>query len=133
MNSVQLIGRSGASAELKYLPSGTAVCELSLAVSEKRGVTYETHWIRVKLFGKTAEMAAPGIAKGDELFVSGKLSCRQWQDSKTGQRREAVEVIAFTVRGTRRLSQPAAEQQQEQPQGFAAEPTHVMTEDDLPF
>ena len=97
MRQVILNGRSGADGELKYTQNGTAVVNLSVAVNEKRGDAWETHWFKVTLFSKMAEVLAPRIKKGTELFIVGQLTSRRWQD-KNGQNKESVEVLGNRVR-----------------------------------
>jgi single-strand DNA-binding protein len=97
MNMVFLIGNSGADAELKYTPNGTAIVNLSIATSEKRGDAYETHWHRIVLFGKTAESMAPRIKKGSQVFIQGKIFTRTWDD-KQGNKKTSVEITANWVR-----------------------------------
>lgn len=97
MRQAILNGRSGADAELKYTQGGTAVVNLTIAVNEKRGDAWECHWFRVTLFSKMAELLAPRIKKGTELFIVGQLTSRSWND-KNGQRKDSVEVLANRVR-----------------------------------
>jgi single-strand DNA-binding protein len=97
MNMCFLIGNSGADAELKYTQNGTAIVNVSIATSEKRGDAYETHWHRIVLFGKTAESMAPRIKKGSQLFIQGKIFTRSWQD-KDGVKKTSVEITANWVR-----------------------------------
>jgi single-strand DNA-binding protein len=132
MNQIYLIGRSGADAELKYTPNGTAVCNLSIATSEKRGETYETTWHRVNIFGKTAEAIGLRIKKGSEVFIQGKLTSRTWDDKNTGQKRTSVEILANWVRLIDRgapqggESPPPSNQGPQFGQGY-------MDENDIPF
>jgi len=133
MNSIYLIGRSGADAELRYTQNGTAVLNLSIAVNEKKGDGYEANWFKVSAYSKTAEAMAQKIKKGCEIFVQGKLSSRNWED-KNGQKRNTVEVIAQWLRVVDRSepqpSSPYANQDQQQPQMTS----HTfMNESDVPF
>lgn len=96
MNEVTLIGRSGANAELKYLPNGMAVVNLSIATNEGKAEQKKTYWHRVTLFGKTAEIMGVRIRKGSEVFIRGKLRPREWE--KDGVKQRAVDVIADWVR-----------------------------------
>lgn len=100
VNKVILVGRIGRDIELKYTPSGTAVCNLSLATDEsytdKNGQKVDkTEWHKVTLWGKTAENVAKYKGKGDEIYVEGKLETREWE--KEGQRHYTTEVKADNV------------------------------------
>lgn len=100
VNKVILVGRIGRDIELKYTPSGTAVCNLSLATDEgytdKNGQKQDrTEWHKVVLWGKTAENVAKYKRKGDEIYVEGKLETREWE--KEGQKHYTTEVKAESV------------------------------------
>jgi single-strand DNA-binding protein len=78
VNSVILIGNLGNDVELKYLPSGMAIATLSIATTSSRknkegGYDEKTDWHRVKLFGKTAEVAGEYLAKGRQVYIQGRL------------------------------------------------------------
>jgi len=96
-----LIGRLGQDPELKYTPSGSAVCNFSLATSEswtdKSGQKQEkTEWHRVVVWGKLAELCNQYLAKGRQAFVEGSLQTRQWED-KQGQKRYTTEINARNI------------------------------------
>jgi len=96
-NRVSLIGNLGRDPELRYTPSGTAVCSLRLGVTERRkeGDSWNNHteWFTVICFGKTAENADKYIKKGRSVFVEGRLQTRSWDD-QNGQKRYITEVVA---------------------------------------
>lgn len=101
INKVMLIGRLGQDPELKYTPSGSAVCNFSLATSEswtdKGGQKQErTEWHRVVVWGKLAELCNQYLAKGRQAFIEGSLQTRQWED-KQGQKRYTTEINARNV------------------------------------
>ena len=100
MNRVQLEGFTGADAELKYLPSGQPVANLSVATSERykdsKGADQEkTEWHRIIVFGKAAERAGK-IRKGQLVTLEGKLQTRSW-DGKDGKKQYITEVVANKV------------------------------------
>jgi single-strand DNA-binding protein len=102
VNKVILIGNLGANPELKYLPSGQAVCEMRLATNDvwtdKQGQRQErTEWHRVKVWGKVAENCAKYLAKGRTVYVEGRLQTRSWDDQKTGEKRYATDIVADRV------------------------------------
>lgn len=101
LNKVMLIGNTGRDAEMRYLSTGTAKTDFSLAVSNRRrGQNGEwedqTEWFNIVLFGDQAERISQYITKGKQLFVEGRLSTRQWDDDQ-GQRHYRTEVIANNV------------------------------------
>jgi single-strand DNA-binding protein len=102
INKVILIGNLGATLEIRYLPNGDAVTQLSLATSEtwrdKQTGEYKerVEWHRVTLFRQLAEVAGKYFHKGDKLYVEGLLRTRKWQD-KDGRDCYATEVHAGTV------------------------------------
>ena len=97
VNKVILIGNLGKDPEVKFLPSGNAVCNLTLATSEKwkdknTGQPQEkTEWHRVVFFGKQAEALGEYCKKGSKLYVEGSLETRKWQD-QSGADRYTTEI-----------------------------------------
>jgi len=96
INKVFLIGRLGKDPELKYTPGGKAVCNFSLATSEKwkdqSGEWQEkTEWHRCQAWGKIAENAAKWLNKGKLAYVEGKLQTRSWE--KDGQTHYTTEIV----------------------------------------
>lgn len=89
-------GRLGADAELKYLQNGTAIAKISIAVAERRKDAIETHWFRVNLWARTAEIMAPRLRKGSNVLVMCKPSTRNFKDTN-GMTREIVEFDAYRV------------------------------------
>lgn len=101
LNKVMIIGRLGKDPELKYTPSGMAVCNFSVATSEtwvdKGGQKQEkTEWHRVVVWGKLAELCGQYLAKGRQAYIEGVLQTRSW-DSQDGGKRYTTEVVAKTV------------------------------------
>jgi single-strand DNA-binding protein len=101
INKVILIGNLGQNPEVRFSPSGQAVCNLSIATNEawtdKNGQKQEkTEWHRVVVFGKLAELCGQYLQKGRQCYLEGKLQTRQWQD-KDNQTRYTTEVVAQTV------------------------------------
>ena len=101
VNKVILIGNLGKDPETRYLPSGDAVTNISLATTDqwkdKSGEKQEhTEWHRVAFFGKTAEIAGEYLKKGSQVYVEGSLRTRKWQD-KDGQDRYTTEIRADSM------------------------------------
>ena len=98
LNKVMLIGRLGKDPELKRVPSGAAVVEVTIATSEnfkdKNGNKQDkTEWHSVVFWNKTAETVAQYLKKGSLVYVEGKLQTRSWDD-QNGQKRYKTEIVA---------------------------------------
>jgi len=132
VNKVILVGTCGQDPEVRYLPNGNAVTNLSLATSEswndrQTGQRVEkTEWHRVVLFGKVAEIAGEYLRKGSQCYIEGKLKTREWE--KDGIKRYATEVHV-DINGTLQLlgGRPdnqggQQQQQQRQPQQQRQQP-----------
>ncbi|MBP3998244.1 single-stranded DNA-binding protein [Pseudomonas koreensis] len=106
VNKVILVGTCGQDPEVRYLPNGNAVTNLSLATSEKwtdkqTGQKVErTEWHRVSLFGKVAEIAGEYLRKGSQVYIEGKLQTREWE--KDGIKRYTTEIVV-DMQGTMQL------------------------------
>ncbi len=99
LNKVLLIGNLGRDPENRYLPSGGAVCNFSIATTDrftdKAGQKQErTEWHNIVMYGKLAEIAAQYLKKGSAVYVEGRLQTRKWQDKNTGADRYSTEIIA---------------------------------------
>ena len=98
INKVILIGHLGQDPEVRYMPNGNAVANITLATSEtwrdkQSGEQRErTEWHRVVFFGKLAEIAGEYLRKGSQVYVEGRLQTRKWQD-QGGQDRYTTEVV----------------------------------------
>ncbi|MGE4340241.1 MAG: single-stranded DNA-binding protein [Pigmentiphaga sp.] len=151
LNQVQLIGRLGQDPEVKCLPGGDAVCNISLATSESwkdknTGEKREkTEWHRVVIFGKLAEIAGQYLQKGALVFFQGKLETRKWQD-QSGQDRYTTEIRAnqMTMLGSKADGQAGGQQRPANAhagqhagdpprQRQAAPPAAGGYDDDIPF
>jgi single-strand DNA-binding protein len=99
INKVILVGNLGADPETRYMPSGSAVTNLSVATSEQwkdkqSGEQKErTEWHKVAMFNRLAEVAAEYLRKGSQVYIEGKLRTRKWQD-RDGNDRWTTEIIA---------------------------------------
>ncbi|MDD9175582.1 MULTISPECIES: single-stranded DNA-binding protein [Aliivibrio] len=125
INKVILVGNLGQDPEIRYMPSGGAVANITIATSESwrdkaTGEQREkTEWHRVALFGKLAEVAGEYLRKGSQVYVEGQLQTRKWQD-QSGQDRFTTEVVVqgfngvMQMLGGRGQGAPAGGQQQQQ-------------------
>ena len=116
VNKVILVGTCGQDPEVRYLPNGNAVTNLSLATSEQwtdkqTGQKVEkTEWHRVSMFGKVAEIAGEYLRKGSQVYIEGKLQTREWE--KDGIKRYTTEIVV-DMQGTMQLlgGRPLGDQQ----------------------
>ena len=153
VNKVILVGTCGQDPEVRHLPNGNAVTNLSLATSEQwtdktSGQKVEkTEWHRVSLFGKVAEIAGEYLRKGSQVYIEGKLQTREWE--KDGIKRYTTEILV-DMRGTLQLiggkpqgdndnqtqqqNRPQQQQRQApQQQAPAPQPDFDSFDDDIPF
>lgn len=151
VNKVILIGNLGRDPEVRYMPSGDAVANITIATTEtwkdKAGEKQEqTEWHRVAMFGKTAEIAGEYLKKGSQVYIEGRLQTRKWTD-KEGQERYTTEIRADRMQmlgsrsgGSERMAPP----DDEAPARSAAAPAKKAggatkggsfddLEDDIPF
>ena len=96
VNKVILIGNLGRDPEVRYLPSGDAVANFSIATTEKwkdkNGEMQEqTEWHRIAFFGRQAEICGEYLRKGSSVYVEGRLQTRKWTD-KDGNERTTTEI-----------------------------------------
>ncbi len=99
VNKVILVGNLGNDPETRFMPSGGAVTNVSIATSESwkdknTGQPQErTEWHRVVFFNRLAEIAGEYLRKGSKVYVEGSLRTRKWQD-QSGQDRYTTEIVA---------------------------------------
>ena len=144
VNKVILVGNLGQDPEVKYMPSGDAVCNLSLATTDswkdkQSGEKVEnTEWHRVVMFRRLAEIAGEYLRKGSQIYIEGKLKTRKWQDNN-GNDRYTTEIEAREMQmlggrggsaGAGMSSAPPAQAQAAQ--GGGSRPAGDF-EDDIPF
>jgi single-strand DNA-binding protein len=142
VNKVILIGNLGQDPEVRYMPNGGAVCNITVATSEtwkdkNTGENQEkTEWHRVVMFRRLAEIAGEYLKKGSKVYLEGRLQTRKWQDQQ-GQDRYTTEIVADQMqmldsRADFTPSQPrsSAPQSDSAPQ---AAPADKGFEDDIPF
>ncbi len=156
INKVILIGNLGQDPEVKYMPNGGAVTNVTIATSEswKDKSTGEqkekTEWHRVVFFQRLAEIVGEYLKKGSKVYIEGKLQTRKWQD-QSGNDRYTTEIVANEMqmldsRGgggsgggggnfnqSPSQSSGAAPQQQQQPAAAPAGGGMGDFDDDIPF
>lgn len=139
INKVIIIGNLGADPETRYVPSGAAVTNFSLAVSESwkdkqtGEVRERTEWVNVEVWGNAAEAAAKYLSKGSQCYVEGKLQTDTWE--KDGEKKYRTKVRADSIQF---LGSPKDSQSREQtPMAKAQAQTQAQDapefDDDIPF
>lgn len=131
VNKVILVGNMGKDPEIKYMPSGNAVANITVATSEQwkdkqTGEKKEnTEWHRIVFFGRLAEIVGEYLKKGSQIYIEGRLQTRKWQD-KSGTDKYTTEIIANEMQmlGGKVYGAPKSEAPVEQPKDF---------DDDIPF
>ena len=148
VNKVILIGNLGQDPEVKYMPNGNAVANITVATSEswKDKNTGEnvdkTEWHRVVFFRRLAEIVGEYLKKGSKIYIEGKLQTRKWQD-KNGKDNWTTEIIASEMQmldsrggGSSDFNQnqgDSGSQQQSAPSQAAPAPANNDFDDDIPF
>ena len=144
VNKVILVGNLGQDPEVRYMPSGGAVANMTLATSESwrdkaTGEQKEkTEWHRITVWGKLAEICGKHLSKGRQVYVEGKLQTRSWEDQQ-GQKKYATEIVASTVQflgasGERTTTQGNQSSNSHQDfQDFGPEPSFDQSNDEIPF
>ena len=114
VNKVILVGNLGKDPVVKYLDSGVAVANFSLATSEsyknKEGERVnQTEWHNIVLWRGLAEVAEKWLKKGSSVYIEGKIKTRKWED-KDGNTRYNTEILAdnMTMLGSKSTSEPEA-------------------------
>lgn len=116
LNKVILIGRLGREPETRFMPNGEAVCNFSVATSEKytdkNGQRQEaTEWHNVTMYLKLAEIAGQYLKQGSQVYIEGKIKSRKYTD-KNGVERTAYDIIANEMKMLGGNAQTPAQKQQ---------------------
>ncbi|MDO9252565.1 MAG: single-stranded DNA-binding protein [Hydrogenophaga sp.] len=125
VNKVILVGNCGRDPEIRYLPSGQAVANVSIATSSRRkdktsGETIEeTQWHRVTFFDRLAEIAGEYLKKGHPVYIEGRLKYGTYVDKTTGVEKNTCDIMATEMQllGSRDRNEGGGEQQAPRQQG----------------
>lgn len=123
VNKCIIMGRLGQEPEVRYSPSGTAFCNITVATSEEWSDKQtgekksKTEWHRIVFSGKLAEIAGEYLKKGSQVYVEGKLETRKWTD-QAGQDKYTTEIVVDSFNGVMQMigSAPQSQGQQQQTQ-----------------
>ena len=139
-NKVIVVGRLGSDPDTRYMPSGSAVTNVSVATSEswkdkESGEKQEkTEWHRVVFFNRLAEIASEYLKKGSQIYVEGRLQTRKWED-KEGKERWTTEIVANQMQmlGERMSSGSSSNNQSSSKNTNNNEFANDDFDDDIPF
>jgi single-strand DNA-binding protein len=128
LNKVMLIGNLGKDPEVRYMASGAAVANFSIATNERYkdqegNWNEKPEWHRVVFFGKIAEVAGQYLNKGSKVYIEGRLQTRDWKD-KEGNKRYTTEIVGRDLIMLGGRGEPSGTNDDYQP------PTE---DDDIPF
>lgn len=133
LNKVMIIGHLGKDPEMRYTPSTRPVTTFTVAVSRSWNSAdgerhSETEWFNIVAWGNLAEICKQYLAKGQQVYIEGRLQTRHWDD-KEGQKHTSVEIVAneMMMLGERRDANHAHDEQS----APADEP--AANEDEFPF
>lgn len=143
VNKVIILGTLGQDPEVRYMPNGGAVANVSVATSESwndkaTGEKKEqTEWHRVVIFGKLAEVAGEYLRKGSQVYFEGQLRTRKWADN-AGVEKYTTEIVIQQMGGVMQMiggkrddsQQPRQQGQQQGGRGGQQQPPIT---DDIPF
>ncbi|QGZ14965.1 DNA-binding protein [Salmonella phage INT55] len=144
VNKVIILGTLGQDPEVRYMPNGCAVANVSVATSESwndkaTGEKKEqTEWHRVVIFGKLAEIAGEYLRKGSQVYFEGQLRTRKWTDN-AGVEKYTTEIViqqmggVMQMIGGKRDDSPQQRQQSGQQQGTRSGQQQPPMTDDIPF
>ena len=135
INKSIIVGNVGRAPETRYMPSGDAVTNISVATSDRykdkqTGEMKETtEWHRVAFFGKLAEIAGQYLSTGSQVYIEGKLRTRKWTDA-SGQEKYSTEIIAETMQ---MLGGKADSAHEKKPVAQSQQNNLADLSDDVPF
>ena len=118
VNKVIILGNLGKDPEVKFLPNGGGVANLTVATSEKwkdkqTGEDKEkTEWHRIVMFGKLAEIAGEYLKKGSKVYIEGALQTRKWTNQQ-GQDQYTTEIVVQGFNGTMQMLDSRGQGQQQ--------------------
>jgi single-strand DNA-binding protein len=151
VNKVILVGNLGKDPEVRYMPSGGAVANVTLATTDswkdkQSGEQQErTEWHNIVFYNRLAEIVGEYLKKGAQIYVEGSLRTRKWQDKNTGTDRYTTEIIANDMQmlGGKRDGSGSASYKEDAAEGAAvagmaagkSKPAASTSEfdDDIPF
>jgi single-strand DNA-binding protein len=135
LNRCEFIGRLGKDPEMRYSQDGNPLCNFSLAVGWKTKDKEGTEWIPVVAYGKLAEICGEYLAKGKQVFLSGRWNTQKWVDKETGQDRYQTRLIADQIQmlGSKDEGASPKRETRQRDGEQVARKTYQPTDEDIPF
>jgi len=134
-NQIIIIGYLGRDPELRYLPNGTAICNISVATTEKVKDQDVTTWFRISVWGKQGENCNQYLHKGSQVYIEGRLRQSEYTD-RDGAKRYTLEVNSTAVKflgGKLGDGNEAPSPEDAQKRRDALKTAKPIDDDDLPF
>lgn len=135
VNKFMGIGNLGKDPEMRFMPNGNAVCNFSIAISEKykdktSGDMKEvTEWVNIVMFGKLAEVAGEYLGKGSKVYVEGKLKTEKYTD-KQGVEKYTTKVVAEKMEMLSMKGESKPQRAENKP---SAPPVEEFGDEEIPF
>ena len=146
VNKVTLVGNAGRDPEIRYMPNGKAVCNISIATSSKYKdaggqMVEQTEWHRVVFYDKLAEIVGEYVKKGKPIYVEGRLKYGTYTDKTTGVEKNTCDIVATEMQllggrddgGQSRAPAPQRPAPAPQQQRGAASSGFSDMDSDIPF
>ena len=131
LNQCNFIGRLGADPETRYMPNGDPVCSFRIAVGWKSKDKEGAEWVSVVAFKKLAEICGQYLAKGSQVFVSGRFKTEEYE--KDGSKRYVVKIVANEMQMLGGRQDKPQSQQAPQRSAQGAQPDYMAGDDSIPF
>lgn len=134
MNDVRITGRLTVDPDLRYMPDGRAVCNFQIA-NDRRYLDKKTNqwvdapptFVRITVFGPSAERLGEQLKKGYAVLVEGRLQSRSWDDKDSGEKRSVLEIYANSVQNLTKTSSKEAVEEE------VSEENTKKEDNELPF
>lgn len=130
-NRVVVAGNVTRDVELKYISSGTAVADITLAINSVRKDKEETTFVDITLWARNAEVAAEFVKKGDPLLIEGRLQLDKWENQE-GEKRSKMKVVGEIMRFLRSKSESNSSTPTSEPSQVEASDSEE-TNEEIPF
>lgn len=139
MNTVMLVGRLAQDPDVRYTKTGKAVASFSLAVNRYNGQSEATDFVPIVAWERLAEMCGNNLAKGQRVFVQGRLQVRSYE-ANDGQKRRVAEVVAEVIAQNFEQSEPRGQANKPAPAAQARPAdaanqfgSDVLPDEEIPF
>lgn len=97
LNAATFVGRAGRDAEMWFLDNGKQVANFTIAVNRRKRDS-DPLWIKVEVWGRSAQVAADYVRKGTMVGVSGEIDLDSWTDRQSGEKRQQMKITANDLR-----------------------------------